>query len=200
MAELTRREVGVQTYREVLQTDPPARPSVFQCNGRLDRSSRSSGRAAVLNPERATLAHDRCARGPRGDQHAPDAPFGALKSGDISVDELQESIYHFALYRGFGRAQAFEETTWEVADELGLEPTGACDLSERAWPDEDTRVQAGRFEFSAVMVFPPPAAGLRPVLRMGASSRPLFAEMWTRGVLAPRERRLITWRASRRAP
>jgi 4-carboxymuconolactone decarboxylase len=191
MAAMDRREIGRQTYESVMQTEPPERPSVFQCNGRLDQEFAELWTRGVLSRRDrrwltlATLA------GQGAESMLRAHVYGALRSEDINLDELLEAVYHFALYRGFGRAQAFEETIWQVADELGLEPTDACDLSTREWPDQPARVNAGRFEFSAVMVFPPPLPESDVFSGRGIQAT-VFAEMWTRGVLSPRDRRLIT--------
>ena len=117
--------------------------------------------------------------------------YGALKSGDISLEELQEGIFHLALYRGMPRAWFLERAMWDVADELGMEPdTDALDLEAIDWASESDRLDVGEQKYLSVM------AGR---VTRGAGAYPhqgviqtVFAELWPRGVITQRERRLIT--------
>jgi 4-carboxymuconolactone decarboxylase len=116
--------------------------------------------------------------------------YGALKSGDISLAEMQEGIFHCALYRGFPRAWFVERAMWEVADELGLAPDDSLDLQAVDWPSESARLDVGETKFLSVMAS-------RATRGQGAYThngvlQTVFAELWPRGVLTQRERRLIT--------
>ena len=191
MTGTSRRELGVQTYRAVMHADPPTRLSVFVCNGRLDQEfAELWNRGVLTRKERRWLTLTALA-GQGALTELRKHLYGALKSGDLVLDELMEGVYHFALYRGFGRAQEFEDVLWEVADELGMEPSGPRDYPSRVWASREERVRTGRFYFCATMVFPPPPPESDAYSGPGIHET-VFGEMWSRAGITPRERRLIT--------
>ena len=120
--------------------------------------------------------------------------YGALKSGDISIDELQEGIFHIALYRGFPLARLTERAMWDVANELGLAPSGELDLSAIDWPSESDRLDVGETKFLSVMGSRAgrSSGDFKHVYSHYGVLQTVFAELWPRGVLTQRERRLIT--------
>ena len=75
--------------------------------------------------------------------------YGALASGDISVDEMMEATNHLAIYGGMARGPLFDDTLWDVAAELGLAPSGSIDLSPRTWASDSERLGARRRRNSA---------------------------------------------------
>src|SRR5690349_15633907 len=100
-----RRERGLAVYRELMAQEPPAV---------------SSPRAAALIdfvfaeiwPRPGLSVRDRrlialtCAGGADAAQTIGDLMYGALKCGDLSYDELNEFVLHFAIYCGWPKAEA----------------------------------------------------------------------------------------------
>jgi 4-carboxymuconolactone decarboxylase len=79
---------------------------------------------------------------------------------------------------------------WDVARELGLSPSGTVDLEAIEWQNEDQRLGVGETKFLSVMAFRA-TRGAGPYTHNGVLQT-VFAELWPRGVLTQRERRLIT--------
>ena len=108
-----------------MQTEPPTRPSPLWRNGRLDQEfAELWNRGVLTRVERrwiSVAAHT--ATGVPGTIRP--YVYGALRSGDLTVDQLLEGAYHAAYYTGFPRAQQLDDAVWEVADELGFSPTDA---------------------------------------------------------------------------
>lgn len=185
-----RRALGEQTYRDVMQTEPPSRPSPFWSNGRLDQEfAELWNRDGLSRTDRRWITLGAvAAKGVLGTVRPH--VYGALRSGDLSLDQLLEGVYHFALYGGVPCAEQFEHATWDVAGELGLSPGAAVDTSPRKWADDAERLRAGADGYVAVVGNEPPGDPADPSLR--GTFDTVFAELWTRGVLTRRERRLLT--------
>jgi len=121
--------------------------------------------------------------------------YGALRTGDLSIDEMQEVVLHFAIYSGWPKAARLDEamtTQWQrVQEDDGGEsttvpapalPTHPVDFAER-----DAR---GAVVFDEVMTFPPPDPDI-PYSEVGVRGF-VFGEMWDRPGLTRKERRFIT--------
>jgi 4-carboxymuconolactone decarboxylase len=185
-----RRALGEATWREVMQTDPPTRPSPLWRNGRLDQEFAELWNRGVLSrTERRWIsiaAHT--ATGVPGTIRP--YVYGALRSGDLSVDQLLEGADHAAYYTGFPRAQQLDDSVWEVAEELGLSPTAALDTTPRQWPDQAARDAVAAAHFEQVVGVPGPV-GVTD-LSVAGTYDAVFSEVWPRGVLTQKERRIIT--------
>jgi 4-carboxymuconolactone decarboxylase len=185
-----RRKLGEETYRDVLQCDPPLVESLLTAKMLDLEFAELWNRGALSRKERRwiTIASLACL----GDEPGTRSHvYGALKSEDISVEELQEASFHCSLYRGFPRAWLLERAIWDVAGELGLSSHGSVDLEPVAWQSENDRLSVGETKFLSVMAFPGPPRNLDPYTHNGVLET-VFAELWPRGVLTQRERRLIT--------
>lgn len=121
--------------------------------------------------------------------------YGALRSGDLTVDELQEVVLHFAVYSGWPKAARFDRAVTEqwrrVQEDDGVEPTGvpAPPRPDAAF-DHQARDARGVVLFEEVMTFPPPPPDT-PYTDVGVRGF-VFGEMWDRPGLTRRERRFIT--------
>jgi 4-carboxymuconolactone decarboxylase len=190
-----RREQGKQIYLDVMRTEPPSRDSIFVNVGQLDqefaelwsrtdRLSRKDRRWITM-----TCLAGRSATGPLR-EHI----YGALESGDITVDELSEAVLHFALYGGFARAEPFDAALLDVMVELGLSSTDRADRSSRDWSSDDER--QGAAADVQQLVFPgTPRMTASPeesVLERYGTKRVVYAEIWARSGITRRERRLIS--------
>lgn len=60
--------------------------------------------------------------------------YAALKSGDISIDEMREFVLHFAVYLGWPKASILQSTVdeiWQrIEDEGGVEHLDAPDIDD----------------------------------------------------------------------
>jgi len=48
----------------------------------------------------------------------------ALRSGDITIDEMREAVAHFAVYQGYPRATIFHLAVEESCAKLSADPDG----------------------------------------------------------------------------
>jgi 4-carboxymuconolactone decarboxylase len=113
-----RTETGRRVYEEVMVSPAPPPMSPFLANGVVDAVfgelwdrpglSRRDRRWVTL----ACVAAAAVAEPIRQHVHA------ALASGDISREEFQEFVLHFAYYAGWPRASALEMTYYSVIAEL----------------------------------------------------------------------------------
>lgn len=124
--------------------------------------------------------------------------YAALKSGEISVAEMQEFVLHLAVYSGWPKASMMEGTTmkmWaQVRKELGAdapdaEPADALPVGGGIDDPEARRVR-GQKSYLFVNTTPPPPP-TTPFFGPGILDF-VFSEMWTRPGLSMRDRRFIT--------
>ena len=108
MDDPERRARGEAAYREVMGNEPPPPIDPYTAQGVLDTVfSELWTRPGLTRKERRliTLA---CV-GASASPVAIEAHLrGALDSGDLSLEEMQEFILHFAFYAGWPRAASFE--------------------------------------------------------------------------------------------
>jgi 4-carboxymuconolactone decarboxylase len=173
-----------------MQAEPPTRASPYWSNGRIDQEfAELWNRPGLSRTERrwVTLAATTAVGMPGTVRpHV----FGALRSGDLSVDQLLEAAFHVSLYAGVPRAGQLEDAVWDVAAELGLAPTAAVDTAPLEWADADARLEAGAVGFEQVVGLPAPPEPTDLSIRGTLDT--VFAELWNRGVLTQKERRIIT--------
>jgi 4-carboxymuconolactone decarboxylase len=185
-----RRRLGEETWREVMQTEPPSRRSPYWSNGRLDQEFAELWHRGVLTRTERRWISIAATTAMGVPASVRPHVYGALRSGDLTVDQLLEASYHVALYTGFPRALQLEDAVWDVAEELGLAPTEAVDTTPRVWASPEARADAGAAEFLRVVGFAAPP-GVTELSFTGALDT-VFAEAYTRGVLSYRQRRIIT--------
>jgi 4-carboxymuconolactone decarboxylase len=173
-----------------MQSEPPTRPSPLWRNGRIDQEfAELWNREVLTRTERrwvAIAAHT--AIGVPGTIRP--YVYGAVRSGDLTVDQLLEAAHHVAYYCGFPRAQQLDDAVWDVADDLGLSPTDALDTAPRAWDSAAARAAVGGAHFESVVGLPAPQ-GVDD-LSVAGTLDAVFSEVWPRGVLTKKERRIVT--------
>ena len=122
--------------------------------------------------------------------------YAALKSGDLTIEQLNEFTLHFAVYCGWPKASHVElavRTQWqrlheergEVAPafaQLALEDLGTADRAQR--------IAEGVRSFEAINLVPAPSQD-SPYFFAGILNF-VFGHLWLRPGLTRRERRLIT--------
>ncbi|WP_099021535.1 carboxymuconolactone decarboxylase family protein [Mycolicibacterium palauense] len=125
-----------------------------------------------------------------------DHVYAALKSGDLSIVEMQETVLHFAVYGGWPKASRFnmavDEQWARIHSEQGLDVPPPAPLLPLATPsDPQARLSLGEAAFKDINCMP--VAPLRDNPYSGAGILNfVFGEMWLRPGLGMRERRLVT--------
>lgn len=118
---------------------------------------------------------------------------GALRLGDLTLVELREIALHMTAYAGWSQASALDDAITRVAEELGFETPELPPLRAAPWT-MDERFAQGEESFRRVMTMPSPAP-VTAFFETGIVNY-VFAELWTRGSLDQRSRRLVTLTAA----
>ena len=122
--------------------------------------------------------------------------YGALKSGDLTLEQMNEVTLHFAVYCGWPKASQLEacvRAQWERIHEERGEPTPAFPdrtLDELGPADHVERIAGGLKSFEDVNLIPAPPQD-SPYFHAGIINF-VFGHLWLRPGLTRRERRLIT--------
>ncbi|ADP79522.1 carboxymuconolactone decarboxylase family protein [Pseudofrankia inefficax] len=126
------------------------------------------------------------------DQHV----YAALRSGDLTIEQMNEVTLHFAVYCGWPKASALEQTVRKQWNRLHAERGQEAP----AWPtltvedlgpaDREERIRGGQEEFRTVNVIPAPPPD-SPYFYAGILNF-VFGHVWRRDGLSRRERRLVT--------
>jgi 4-carboxymuconolactone decarboxylase len=121
--------------------------------------------------------------------------YAALRSADITFEEMQEFVLHFAVYCGWPKASFLEQIIWQqqarINDERGEAPPEQRRLE--AWNagmDPEVRLQNGERCFATINCVPPPGR-VTPYTTAGILNF-VFGEVWQRPGLSVRDRRFIT--------
>jgi 4-carboxymuconolactone decarboxylase len=120
--------------------------------------------------------------------------YAALNSGDCTLEEIDEFNLHVATQLGWPRGQVVNmhviEATKRIASERG-EPERVPQVL--PWADPATlaeRVARGRAAYEEIMLAPAPEA--TTVFRRVGYLAYLYGEIWTRGGLSRRARRIVS--------
>ena len=121
--------------------------------------------------------------------------YAALASGDMTLEELQEFVLHFAVYCGWPKASFVEQVIWKQAfaidEERGL-PAPEMRTLEPWNPDQEPeeRLRNGERCFADINLVSPP--GRTSPYTTGGILNFVFGEVWQRPGLSVRDRRFIT--------
>ena len=119
-----RTERGRRRYKEVMVSEAPPPLSPFTAHGVVDSVfAELWDRPGISRRDRRwiTLA---CVGAAGTDQPIRSHVRAALESGDISREEFQEFVLHFAYYAGWPRASALEMAFYEAVAALDAEASG----------------------------------------------------------------------------
>lgn len=186
-------ETALKTYRDVLGQDPdgvltPAEEFAF---GTVWHGSELTRRERYLT----ALV---CIAWSNDEASMKRHAYGALATGELTIDELLEWVLHFAIYCGWPKASTAEGAITAAYDQLradrgeevtelpALEP-GDAHLGLVDW---DERLAAGRETFLEVNGLPAPTVN-SPYRNSGIVGF-VFGHLWRRPALNHRERRFIT--------
>lgn len=182
-----------ETYRDVMGVDPAA---ALTLDEELAFGSVWTG-TALTHRERflVTLV---CLAWSNDEESMQRHAYGALATGELSINELLEWVLHFAIYCGWPKASAAEGAITAAWDQLRAD--GGEDVTELpvldvsdahlGLVDWDERLAAGRETFLEVngLAAPPTNSPYRNSGIVGF----VFGHLWRRPALSLRERRFIT--------
>ena len=113
-AAAARTETGRRRYREVMVSDAPPPLTPYLSKGVVDSVfGELWDRPGLARRDRrwVTLA---CVAAAAVDEPIRQHVYAALASGDITREEFQEFVLHFAYYAGWPRASALEMAYYEA--------------------------------------------------------------------------------------
>ena len=116
-----RTETGRRRYREVMVSDTPPPASPYLEHGVVDSVfGELWDRPGLSRRDRrfVTLA---CVAAAAVEEPIQQHVYAALASGDISREELQEVVLHFAYYAGWPRASALEMAYYRATARIDAE-------------------------------------------------------------------------------
>jgi 4-carboxymuconolactone decarboxylase len=189
-----RRSRGQKLYEEIMGRDAPA-PTSARAAALLDFVYAEIWSRGTISRRERRLITLACAAGADGYETLADHVYGALVTGDLDYDEVQEVILHFAVYCGWAKAEAFErvlDEQWAVVHaERGVPVPAREEEPLTSVPaDQELRKQGGEQEFADVNWVPAPPRGV-PYFEAGILSY-VFGDLWKRPQLNRRDRRFVT--------
>ncbi len=113
-----RTETGRRRYREVMVSDAPPPLTPYLDNGVVDSVfGELWDRPGLSRRDRRwiTLA---CVGAAAVDEPINQHVYAALASGDITREEFQEFVLHFAYYHGWPRASSFEIAYYRAVERI----------------------------------------------------------------------------------
>lgn len=184
-----------RTFREVMMADPPEARSPLEQAHLEFVFGQVWSRPGLGRRERrlVTLA---CVAAADAQQPIEDHVYAALKSNDLTIEEVLEIVLHFAVYCGWPKASNLEmhvRRQWaRVQQERGEEPAPLPTLSNDTLGtnDWDERIARGAEEFTDVNLVPAPPQD-SPYQHAGILNF-VFGHVWMRPNLGRRERRFVT--------
>jgi 4-carboxymuconolactone decarboxylase len=189
-----RRKLGLALYREIMMQDHPE-PTSPRSATLMDFVYAEIWSRPLLTRRERRLITVSCLGGADAHETLAAHFYGALKSGEFSLEELDEFILHFAVYCGWGKAESVErilDEQWARVhkDEGDTPPPRSVHPVSNVSPDQELRAQGGEQEFIDVNFAPAPPRGV-PYYHDGILNF-VFGDMWKRPGLTRRERRWIT--------
>ena len=121
--------------------------------------------------------------------------YAALKSGDMSFDEMQEFVLHFAVYCGWPKASFLDQVVTAqqavINQERGEAPPAPRQFDVwNAGMDPEERMRNGAECFATINCVP--AVGRTSPYTTAGILNFVFGEVWQRPGLTVRDRRFIT--------
>jgi 4-carboxymuconolactone decarboxylase len=183
------------TYRTVMQTEPPANESPYAAARRSFVFGDVWTRPGLSIRERRFVALA-CVCAADAVSEIDAHIYAALKSGDLTLEQMNEFTLHFAVYCGWPKASQVEmsiRAQWQkMHDERG-EPAPAWptrSVDDLGFVDPQERIDAGVRAFEEVNLIAAPSQD-SPYFYAGILNF-VFGHMWQRPGLTRRDRRLIT--------
>ncbi len=184
-----------EMYRTVMAVDPPASAAPLDSveRDRLYGNVWSRPGLSVRDRRFVTIA---CVSAAVDVAEIDAHVYAALKSGDLTIDQLNELTLHFAVYCGWPRASQLEMSVrgqWQRLHEERGEPVPAFperSHDELGPTDPAERIAGGIASFEEVNLIGAPTQD-SPYFHAGILNF-VFGHLWLRPGLTRRERRLVT--------
>jgi 4-carboxymuconolactone decarboxylase len=181
-------------FRDVMMTDPPTNLPAAEQAHLKHLFDDIWTRPGITRRERRLVTLT-CAAFAVTAQPLIDHSYAALKSGDLSIEELLELVLHFAVYCGWPKASNLEmyvRQSWaRVQGERGADPTlPVRSIEELGESDWERRLQRGAQEFADVNLVSAPGRDT-PYQHAGILNF-VFGHVWMRPDLGRRDRRFVT--------
>ncbi len=190
----TIRERALSTYEEVLCKPYEGSATPLEEAGLLDYVYGEVWNRPGLTRRERRLITFTCVGAADSTAAMTEQVYGALRSGDLSCDELYEAVLHFAVYCGWPKASVLNgivaEQWAKVCEEDGRDVTPPADPIWRPELTHEQRMAGGIECFTWINVVPAPPADTPYT---GAGILPfVFGELWQRPGLSVRDRRFLT--------
>jgi 4-carboxymuconolactone decarboxylase len=190
-----RRRLGETTYREVMCADFDEPPGPSSDAGLLDFVFADIWNRPGL-PRRDRRWITLACVGASHDERAISAHvYAALKSVDMTLEEMQEFVLHFAILCGWPKAGLVDRIVHAEAERVAGESGRSAPPPGRAapWRPDLTLEErlSGGAASHARLTCKPASDGTSAFTQTGILHF-AFGEVWQRGVLSVRDRRLIT--------
>jgi 4-carboxymuconolactone decarboxylase len=187
----------VTRYREVMTVEPSDSLSIDEQRQLEHRFGAVWGAEGLARKERR-LVTITCVAFAVTPEPIAEHVYAALKSGDLTIEEMLEVVLHFAVYCGWPKASNLEmyvRQAWiRVQEEQGVEPKPLPSLpiddEELGSSDWELRLARGAQEFADVNLVPAPPSD-SPYQHAGILNF-VFGHVWQRPRLGRRERRFVT--------
>jgi 4-carboxymuconolactone decarboxylase len=189
-----RRDRGLALYREIMCAEPPALTTPRAAT-LIDFVFAEIWSRPGLERRARRLIAIACAAGIGADDTLAAHVYGALASGDLTYEEMNEAVLHHAVYCGWPNAEAFErivEQQWaRLHRERGTTPPPAAEQPlTHVSPVQEQRKLDGEEEFRIVNCVQAPPRGI-PYYDDGILNF-VFGDMWQRRGISRRDRRFLT--------
>ena len=190
-----RRRLGTATYEEVMCRGFDEAETPFSGSGLLDFVFADLWNRPGLSRRAKRLVTLSCVSA--ADTQAPivEHVYAALKSRDLSIDDMHEFVLHFAVYCGWPKASFLNATVLEQWEEICREEGNEIPSREPRplWrPDlsVEERIRGGEECFAWINCVPAPP---KDTAYVGSGILPfVFGEVWQRPFLSVRDRRFLT--------
>jgi 4-carboxymuconolactone decarboxylase len=119
---VARRARGKDAYEKIMLRPAPAGNTPFKGPGYLDFLFGENWTRPVLSLKERRIIAITCAAASNADRDAEEHVYAALKSGDITKNEMDELGLHFAVLMGWLPARRLDDLVQAVWDSLEEEP------------------------------------------------------------------------------
>ncbi len=119
-----RTEVGRRRYREVMVSDAPPPMTPYLERGVVDSVFGELWDRPGLSRRDRRLVTLACVAAAAVDVPIEQHVYAALASGDLTREEFQEVVLHFAYYAGWPRASALERAYYQAVARIDAEASG----------------------------------------------------------------------------
>jgi 4-carboxymuconolactone decarboxylase len=130
-----RTDTGRRRYREVMVSDAPPPLTPYLARGVVDAVFAELWDRPGLSRRDRRFITIACVGAAAVDVPIQQHVYAALASGDVSREEMQEIVLHFAYYSGWPRASALEAAYYQAVARLDAEAPGGASTASGGGPE-----------------------------------------------------------------